>query len=48
VSVQQNFCAAQAGQITASVVSGSATFNGSTQGSFGSSVPGIVWFTLGF
>jgi hypothetical protein len=48
VSVQQNFCAAKAGQITASVTSGSATLNGTAVGSFADNIPGIAWFTIGF
>ena len=48
LAVQQNFCAAKAGQVTASVVSGSATSGGTAVGSFGSNLPGTAWFTLGF
>lgn len=43
---QQNYCALKAGSLTASVVSGSATMNGTSQGSFGSGLPGLVWFTV--
>jgi hypothetical protein len=46
LSVQQNYCAAEAGNITASVTSGSATLNGSATGSFAGAVPGLVWFTI--
>ena len=48
LSAQQNFCAAKAGQITASVTSGKATLNGKAEGSYGNNLPGLVWFTLGF
>lgn len=48
LSVQQNFCAAQAGQITATVTAGNATMNGTAVGSFANNIPGIVWFTTGF
>jgi|GEM_PF-5889072 hypothetical protein len=46
LSVQQNYCAAEAGTITASVTSGSATLNGSVEGSFAAGLPGLVWFTI--
>jgi hypothetical protein len=48
LSAQQNFCALKAGKITASVTSGRATLNGSAEGSYGSNLPGLVWFNLGF
>lgn len=46
LAVQQNYCALKSGSVTASVVSGSATMNGTSQGSFGSGLPGLVWFTV--
>lgn len=46
LAVQQNYCAFKSGSVTASVVSGSATMNGTSQGSFSGGLPGVVWFTL--
>jgi hypothetical protein len=46
LSVQQNFCGLAAGNITATVTSGSATMNGTSTGSFAASLPGLVWFTV--
>lgn len=48
LTVQQNFCTLEAGTITASVTSGNATRTGSVEGSYADSIPGIVWFKLGF
>ncbi len=46
LSIQQNFCGLKAGQITASVVSGSAALIGTASGSYSSDLPGTIWFTV--
>ncbi len=46
LQVQQNFCSLKAGQVTASVTSGSAALIGTASGSYSGNVPGVVWFTV--
>jgi hypothetical protein len=46
LAVQQNYCALEAGTITATVQSGNATATGSAGGSYADSYPGIAWFTM--